>query len=204
MMTAHFTLLQEAVRVAVALCWLASAVALLSGLRRKAPGIPKHSRNLASMVGLGLQCLGTALTFVIRRQRLSPFIPLDAPLEILLAVATIALAVWSTWLTLVTIRTLGRHWSLAARLVEGHKLLTEGPFRVVRHPIYTAMFGMLLANGLAVSYLGVLLPAGIVYWIGAAIRMRSEEKLLRDTFGEEFEAYARRVPAVFPRLYRDS
>jgi protein-S-isoprenylcysteine O-methyltransferase Ste14 len=90
-----------------------------------------------------------------------------------------------------------------ARLVEGHKLLTEGPFRVVRHPIYTAMFGMLLANGLAVSHPGALLPASVVYWIGAAIRIRSEEKLLRDTFGQEFEAYARRVPAVFPGLHRD-
>lgn len=89
---------------------------------------------------------------------------------------------------------------LEARLVEGHKLLTEGPFRVVRHPIYAAMLGMLLANRLAVSRPAALLPALVVYGIGGAVRIRSEDKLLREMFGREFEVYARRVPAVFPRL----
>lgn len=65
---------------------------------------------------------------------------------------------------------------------------------------YAAMLGMLRANCLAVSRPAALLPALVVYGIGAAVRIRSEEKLLRDTFGREFAAYARRVPAVFPRL----
>ncbi len=198
MMTAHFTLLQEAVRIVVALCWLVLGSTLL--LRWRAPDAPKRTRNPTSMVGLGLQCMGTAMTFLMRRPRFTPFLPLGAPFEILLAVVAIALAVGSAWLTLATIRTLGRHWSLEARLVEGHKLLTEGPFRVVRHPIYAAMLGMLLANRLAVSRPAALLPALVVYGIGGAVRIRSEDKLLREMFGREFEVYARRVPAVFPRL----
>jgi protein-S-isoprenylcysteine O-methyltransferase Ste14 len=199
-MTDYFVPLQVAVRVTVALCWLVLGAALL--LRRRSPDAPQRTRNRTSMIGIALQCVGTAITFLMRRQWLTPFLPLGAPAEIVLAVATIALGVGSAWVTLLTIRTLGKHWSLMARLVEGHKLLTKGPFRVVRHPIYTAMFGMLLANGLAVSRSGALLPAIVVYWIGAAIRIRSEEKLLRETFGQEFEAYARRVPAVFPRLHQ--
>jgi protein-S-isoprenylcysteine O-methyltransferase Ste14 len=71
---------------------------------------------------------------------------------------------------------------------------------VVRHPIYAANFGLLLATGLAFSRLGPLLLASFAFWIGSVIRVRGEERLLREAFGEEYEAYARRVPALFPRL----
>ena len=75
-----------------------------------------------------------------------------------------------------------------------------GPYRFVRNPIYTAMFGMLLATGLAISHWAALIGAGLVFAIGTRMRIRSEEKLLRESFGPEFEAYARSVPALVPRL----
>ena len=83
-------------------------------------------------------------------------------------------------------------------MVEGHKLVTQGPYSVVRNPIYTGMLGMLLATGLAVSHWIGLLIALAVFSIGTAIRVRTEAALLRETFGEEFENYARKVPAVIP------
>jgi protein-S-isoprenylcysteine O-methyltransferase Ste14 len=85
--------------------------------------------------------------------------------------------------------------------VEEHELVTEGPYRLVRNPIYTGMLGMLVVTGLAATRWFALLVALVLFAIGTAIRVHSEEKLLRDAFGAEFEAYARRVPAVFPRLY---
>jgi protein-S-isoprenylcysteine O-methyltransferase Ste14 len=63
------------------------------------------------------------------------------------------------------------------------------------------MFGMLLATGLAISRWWIIPVAVGVFLIGNAIRVRSEEKLLRESFGTEFEAYAQRVPAMFPRLF---
>jgi protein-S-isoprenylcysteine O-methyltransferase Ste14 len=63
------------------------------------------------------------------------------------------------------------------------------------------MFGMLLATGLAVSYWFSLLAAIVVFFVGTIIRVRSEEKLLREQFGSEFEAYAERVPAMLPGVY---
>ena len=120
--------------------------------------------------------------------------------EIALAIVTMALAVASVWFCSAAIRTLGKQWSLAARVVEGHKLVTEGPYSIVRNPIYTGMFGMLLATGLAVSHWIGLALAIVVFAIGTFIRVRSEERLLREMFGPEFEAYARKVPAVIPFL----
>jgi protein-S-isoprenylcysteine O-methyltransferase Ste14 len=63
------------------------------------------------------------------------------------------------------------------------------------------MLGMLLATGIAVSYWPALLIALFVFFIGTIIRIRSEERLLRETFGAEFEAYTQRVPALLPGMY---
>jgi protein-S-isoprenylcysteine O-methyltransferase Ste14 len=70
----------------------------------------------------------------------------------------------------------------------------------VRNPIYTGMLGMLIATGLAVSHWIGLAAALIVFSLGTAIRISSEEKLLRETFGTEWDDYARQVPAVIPFL----
>jgi protein-S-isoprenylcysteine O-methyltransferase Ste14 len=63
------------------------------------------------------------------------------------------------------------------------------------------MFGMLLANGLIVTQWIPLLGACVLFVAGTYIRIRSEERLLREAFGSEFEAYARRVPAFIPGVY---
>ena len=98
------------------------------------------------------------------------------------------------------VRVLGKQWSFQARLVEGHKLVVAGPYSRVRHPIYTAMLGMLLATGIAFSQWPALVVALVLFAIGTLIRVRSEEALLRQEFGDDFEAYVRHVPALFPRL----
>jgi len=118
--------------------------------------------------------------------------------EIALAVLTMALAIGSVWFVSVAVRTLGKQWSITARVLEAHKLITLGPYNVVRNPVYTGMFGMLLVTGLAISHWIGLLTAVVVFAVGTAIRVRSEERLSREAFGDEFEAYARKVPAVVP------
>jgi protein-S-isoprenylcysteine O-methyltransferase Ste14 len=99
------------------------------------------------------------------------------------------------------VKTLGKEWSLTARLVEGHKLATSGPYAYVRHPIYAGMLGMLVATGLAISHWISLLAGLLIFFIGTIIRVRSEDRLLREAFGEQFENYAQRVSAIVPGLY---
>jgi protein-S-isoprenylcysteine O-methyltransferase Ste14 len=60
---------------------------------------------------------------------------------------------------------------------------------------------MLIATGLAMEHWIATIVAVIVFAAGLVIRVRTEEKLLHAAFGEEFEAYARRVPAVIPGIY---
>jgi protein-S-isoprenylcysteine O-methyltransferase Ste14 len=61
------------------------------------------------------------------------------------------------------------------------------------------MFGLMVATGLAFTTWWALGVAIIVFLVGNRIRIRSEERLLRETFGVQFDDYARRVPAFFPR-----
>ena len=123
------------------------------------------------------------------------------PLSVIFEVAAAATAIASVVLVLAAVKTLGKEWSITARVVTGHKLATEGPYRLVRHPIYTGMLGMLVATGIAMSYWPALLIALVVFFIGTVIRIRSEERLLSETFGAEFEVYKQRVPALLPGLY---
>jgi protein-S-isoprenylcysteine O-methyltransferase Ste14 len=120
---------------------------------------------------------------------------------IVFGVMTVGIAVVSGWLIESAIRTLGKQWALRARLVEDHQLITVGPYAHIRNPIYTGMLGMLIATGLATEHWIAMIAAIVIFVIGMVIRVRSEEKLLRAEFGEEFEAYARRVPAVVPGIF---
>ena len=112
----------------------------------------------------------------------------------------IVLAISSTLLVVSAIKTLGKQWAVAARVVNDHQLITEGPYRIVRNPIYTGMFGMLIATGLAFSEWYALAIAIVVFWIGTQIRVTVEEKLLRETFGGKFEKYITEVPPFIPWL----
>ena len=60
---------------------------------------------------------------------------------------------------------------------------------------------MLLATGLAISsWLGLIIAVAL-FVLGTTIRIQSEEKLLRNAFGEEFDAYAQKVPAILPFMF---
>ena len=119
-------------------------------------------------------------------------------LGVVLSFFAVALALGSGFLARSAVHTLGKQWSFAARLVEEHHLITDGPYGYVRHPIYTAMLGMLLATALVISHWIAVIPALLIFGIGTYIRVRAEERLLNEAFGEQFVAYKERVAAVIP------
>ena len=193
-----FDFIPTLVFAVVMLCWFVFAGTFL--LRNKPPSPPDQKREPASLLGVALQGLSYAIVWAVHRPMFTP--PASSfVLAIVGSVIAVVAAIGSVWLVTVALKTLGKEWSLTARLVEGHQLATAGPYAYVRHPIYTGMLGMLLATGFAISYWPALLAALVVFFVGTMIRIRSEERLLRGAFGEQFEAYARRVPAILPGLY---
>ena len=178
--------------------WAAYGAILVLGKRGAARGDAR--RDARSSAGFLLQCAAYGICFLFPRTYFSPLLAMSQRSEAILAGVDIALTVWSVWFCFAAARALGRQWALMARVIEGHKLIREGPYAVVRNPIYLAMLGMLIATGLAVSRWQALGSATVVFAAGTAIRIRAEEQLLRETFGETFDDYARSVPAFLPRL----
>ncbi len=185
----------------VIVCWIFFAGIFL--LRKRRPAEPEAKRDRRATFGIALQMVGYFLVWFHppRTAFLPPVPALSGMVGIAFAVFTIALAAVSGWLLESAVRTLGKQWAVAARLVEGHKLITAGPYAYVRNPIYTGMLGMLIATGMAMEHWIATIVAAVIFGVGLVIRVRSEEKLLRAAFGQEFEDYARRVPAVIPGIY---
>ena len=168
-------------------------------LRKKPESAPDAKRAPASWIGLILQGIGFGIVWAVRRTPFaSPFIDKQFAANIAFQAISILLAIWSVWLASSAIRELGKQWSLQARLIEGHKLVTSGVYGIVRHPIYTAMFGIMAATGLVFSHWIALAVAVIVFVVGTKIRTTAEEDLLRDAFGEEFDGWKAKVPGLIP------
>ncbi len=188
----------ETVYFTVFACWLGFVAIVVIGKRGATPGAAR--RDPKSMLGFLLQGASYAICFGVFRPYFSPLFPMSQSTELIFAAVTAALAIASTWFCYAAARTLGKHWALMARVIEGHELVATGPYAIVRNPIYLAMFGMLIASGLAVSRWQALLPAIVVFLTGTAVRIRTEQNLLRAAFGTKFDEYARRVPAFLPGL----
>jgi protein-S-isoprenylcysteine O-methyltransferase Ste14 len=186
---------------AVIVCWW--VFGLTFWLRKRPPRAQEAKRDWTSLIGLLLQAVGYFFIWFhpLQRREFSPIASGSQAAQWGLAGLTVAIAVASVWLVNAAARRLGKQWALAARLVEGHTLIQDGPYGFVRNPIYTGMFGMLLATGLAAAQWIPLLVAVVLFIAGTYIRIRSEERLLRGAFGAEFEAYARKVPALIPGIY---
>jgi len=190
----------EAAFSAVMICWLAFAAIAMMGSRGAVRSDAK--RDPKSHLGFFLQSVGYAICYIFARPWFSPFLPMPKTAEQILAAFAVAIALASVWFCFSAARTLGKQWALVARVIEGHELVTRGPYAVVRNPIYLAMLGMLIASALTAARWQIFPVAIAFLQIGTDIRVRAEEKLLREAFGAKFDDYARRVPAVFPRLIR--
>jgi protein-S-isoprenylcysteine O-methyltransferase Ste14 len=90
--------------------------------------------------------------------------------------------------------------SMGAQLYADHRLVTHGPFAMVRHPMY---LGIILASvGGLLIYRTWALVFTTAAFMGLVLRARREEEALAAEFGEQWEAYCRRVPAWTPRILR--
>ena len=107
-----------------------------------------------------------------------------------LTFAGITFAIWARmWIA--------GNWSSDVTLKRDHELVVDGPYRWVRHPIYTGILLALAGTALAVGEwrgtLAVVLACA-AYWR----KLRIEEAVMRRQFGEAYAAYAERVPALIP------
>jgi len=187
--------------MAVVCAWMLFGGALIAArMRQRAQGTGATARrDLASWAGMALQGLGFAIVWGANRGHAYFWPQMTLGGMTVLAFAIVTLAFGSAMLGLLAIRELGKQWSLTARVLEKHELVQSGPFAQVRHPIYSALLGLLLATGMALSTAPFTAIAALAYLAGTYWRATREETLLRAHFGAAYDDYARRVPRLLPR-----
>ena len=106
---------------------------------------------------------------------------------------TIALYRWSH-------KTLDRNWSNVLEIRQDHELITAGPYKHVRHPLYAAFWLWVIFQGPLLSNAAVWL-VGIVTWaVTYFLRVADEEEMMLNQFGLQYEEYMEKTGRLWPRL----
>ncbi|GAB4428983.1 MAG: hypothetical protein OHK0015_12400 [Chloroflexi bacterium OHK40] len=176
-------------------------------------GISATFRRRADRVGGALQGEnGLRLVVVLRLLSLVVLLPLLGYLinPVWVAWARLYLPSWTRWLgaagmiiaiPLATwaLRSIGTNISPSHATREGHQLITHGPYRWVRHPLYSVgillCISLTLLTALWTLGVGMLIPLAVLLW-----RTPREEARLIETFGDEYRTYMRRTGRFFPRI----
>ncbi len=123
-------------------------------------------------------------------ERLFPWAPWEFWVAAFVAAAGMLFTVWARV-------HLGGNWSGIVTIKHDHELIVDGPYAIVRHPIYTgllvAFIGSAMARG---EWRGVL--AVLIAWWALWRKLRLEERWMAERFGQQYKAYCRRVPALVP------
>ena len=124
--------------------------------------------------------------------RFVPNHPAVAWTGVLLTAAGVGFACWARW-------HLGANWSGVVTLKEGHELIRTGPYRTIRHPIYTGILLALLGTAVTIGEFRGLITVAVVscsfFW-----KARREESFLAEEFGPGFTEHQRHTGMFLPKL----
>src|SRR3954463_12597257 len=93
---------------------------------------------------------------------------------------------------------LGRMWSARGTLKTEHRIIKTGPYNITRHPIYTGMLLAAVGTVLVRDTVAALIGFAFIT-TGFVLKLRQEERMLTEHFGDDYRLYRREVPALIPR-----
>ena len=121
------------------------------------------------------------------------------PLE--LHLAGILLMLLSAWLFYRSHHDLGKNWSPTLQVRKDHSLITNGIYQTIRHPMYTAIWLWVIAQGLLltnwIAGLAGVITFGTLYFF----RVGNEENMMLEQFGDQYQAYRQRTKRLVPFLF---
>ena len=117
-----------------------------------------------------------------------------------IGVTGIAVLVLANWVFWKSHKDLGGNWSPTLEIRQDHKLVTNGIYQRIRHPMYLSIWLLVIAQAMIlpnyVAGFAGLLPFGILYFQ----RVAKEERMMMEEFGSEYEQYLRKTGRVFPKF----
>jgi protein-S-isoprenylcysteine O-methyltransferase Ste14 len=125
----------------------------------------------------------------------------DYPLRPVLFVAGVLCLAVGLWFFHRSHADLGTNWSITLEVREQHRLVTHGIYRRVRHPMYMALFLYSVGQALAlpnwVAGPSYLVAFGLLF----VLRLGPEERMMREEFGADYDAYVARTKRVIPGIW---
>ncbi len=105
------------------------------------------------------------------------------------------------WLFYRSHADLGKNWSVTLQIRDEHRLVDSGIYRKIRHPMYTAIFLYALAQSFLLANWIAGPACFVAFTVMYAMRIRPEEKMMLDKFGEQYSQYMARTKRLVPGLY---
>ena len=173
---------------ALAIPWVVFAIVWIIGSVRVKPikktegGLSYLQHNVFLIVGF--------ILFATLHQRIFPASETRLAIGLGMEILGIGLTIWARVI-------LAGNWSANVTIKEEHELTTSGPYRLVRHPIYTGILLAFLGTAMGLARLGALL-AFPLFVLGLWLKLRIEERFLREQFGTQYEAYEVHSKALIP------
>jgi protein-S-isoprenylcysteine O-methyltransferase len=100
-----------------------------------------------------------------------------------------------------SINCLGKEFSVHVAIIEGHRLVTSGPYKLIRHPSYTGLLMISLGLGIHSNHIvGILVLTFPVFW-AIHNRIEIEEAAMQAYFGIEYQLYREQTRKLIPYIY---
>jgi protein-S-isoprenylcysteine O-methyltransferase Ste14 len=176
-------------------CWLTFAIVWLLAAVWTKRSVYRESRSqrlrytLPIVAAYFLLINGGRMLYPLNL-RVVPHAAIIAWAGIILCVAGLGFAIWARVV-------IGRNWSGTVTLKEDHQLIERGPYRLVRHPIYTGILSMFVATAIVLGHLAGSIGVVIVFasfWS----KLIREEKVMLNQFPDKYAAYRQRVKRLIP------
>ena len=190
--------------------WVAKAVILAATLVMLAIRAPHGRRSRSVKVAASHK---TALeTALLMLAWVGFFVPLiwvaspafsfaEYPLRIGPLVGGVTCLVVGLWLFYRSHADLGTNWSITLEVREQHRLITQGVYRHIRHPMYLALLVYAAGQALVIPN-WVAGPSNLIaFGILCALRVRAEERMMLEGFGAEYAAYSARTKRLIPGVW---
>jgi protein-S-isoprenylcysteine O-methyltransferase Ste14 len=125
----------------------------------------------------------------------------EYPLRAAPLAAGVACLAIGLWLFYRSHADLGTNWSITLEVREGHRLVTQGVYHRVRHPMYSALLLYSIGQALVIPNWVAGLSNLVAFVILLALRVGPEERMMAQQFGNEYAQYAARTSRLIPHVW---
>jgi len=161
--------------------------------------VAESRKGTVEKILLALMMISMVILPVLSFTPILAFVAYD-PNPSAVALGTVVMLV-SLWLFHRSHTDLGKNWSMTLEVREGHALITGGVYNRIRHPMYTSIFLMAIGQLLLLSN-WIAGPSMLAaFTLMFASRLNTEEKMMLDKFGAEYEAYRKRSKRIIPGVW---